>query len=170
MFILIHMQIISRQQAIDQNLPRYFTGEPCKHGHVAERRLSNRTCCECLLLTKRTWSQQPHVKKADLERLNRFNKDNPHKRLARTRRRQAAKLMRTPAWLTDDDLWMMEQAYELAALRTQMFGFPWHVDHIIPLQGKTVSGLHVPTNLQVIPGAENVRKSNSWAEMPNLCA
>jgi hypothetical protein len=108
------------------------------------------------------------------DRHNAINRDwwsrNQPKRASYQRKREAAKLMRTPAWLTDDDLWMMEQAYELAALRTQMFGFPWHVDHIIPLQGKTVSGLHVPTNLQVIPGAENVRKSNSWAEMPNLCA
>jgi hypothetical protein len=54
----------------------------------------------------------------------------------------------------------MEQAYELAQLRTNIFGFPWHVDHTIPLRGRIVSGLHVPTNLQVIPGAENSRKGN----------
>lgn len=79
---------------------------------------------------------------------------------ATTRRRQAAKMNRTPAWLTDDDLWLMQQAYELAQLRSTLFGFPWHVDHIYPLQGRRVSGLHVPTNLQVIPGADNCRKSN----------
>lgn len=81
---------------------------------------------------------------------------------ANTRRRQAAQLRRTPAWLTDDDLWLMQQAYELARLRTIMFGFAWHVDHIYPLQGKRVSGLHVPGNLQVIPGAENCRKNNKY--------
>jgi hypothetical protein len=57
---------------------------------------------------------------------------------------------------------MMEQAYELAALRTRMFGFAWHVDHIIPLQGKIVSGLHTPYNLRVIPGVENVRKGAQY--------
>lgn len=77
---------------------------------------------------------------------------------ARTRRRQAMKLQRTPAWLTEDDFWLIEQAYELAARRTELFGFPWHVDHVVPLQGKAVSGLHVPWNLQVIPGVENIRK------------
>lgn len=76
------------------------------------------------------------------------------------RRRQAAKLQRTPLWLSQDDLWMIEQAYEVAQQRTRLFGFPWHVDHVLPLRGARVSGLHVPTNLQVIPGAVNVRKGN----------
>ncbi len=85
---------------------------------------------------------------------------NKERVLSWTRKRQADKLRRTPVWLTKDDHWMIEQAYEIAAIRTQMFGFPWHVDHVLPLRGKTVSGLHVPSNLQVIPGVENLRKGN----------
>lgn len=77
-------------------------------------------------------------------------------------KRRAAKLQRTPAWLSADDHWMLEQAYELAALRAKMFGFPWHVDHIYPLQGKKVSGLHTPNNVQVIPWLDNVRKANKF--------
>jgi predicted Fe-S protein YdhL (DUF1289 family) len=91
-----------------------------------------------------------------------WKRNNIGKVRADTVKRRAAKLQRTPAWLTVDDLWMLEQAYELAALRTKMFGFSWHVDHIIPLQGKLVSGLHVPTNVRVIPGVENVRKANRY--------
>jgi hypothetical protein len=83
---------------------------------------------------------------------------NKHKILAKTRKRQAAKLQRTPAWLSKDDIWMMQEAYELAAKRSKLFGFQWDVDHIFPLQGKVVSGLHVPLNLQVIPAIENYRK------------
>lgn len=77
-------------------------------------------------------------------------------------KRRAAKFLRTPKWVGPEEMWLIEQIYELAALRTKMFGAAWHVDHIIPLQGNNVSGLHVPTNLQVIPGKENIRKSNSF--------
>ena len=71
-------------------------------------------------------------------------------------------LKRTPKWLTSDDLWMIEQAYELAGLRTKMLGVEYHVDHVIPLRGKYVSGLHVPLNLRVVPWFENQRKTNKF--------
>ena len=83
---------------------------------------------------------------------------NKHKIQAKTRKRQAAKIQRTPSWLNEDDFWMMQEAYELAIKRTKLFGFQWDVDHIYPLQGKVVSGLHVPLNLQVIPAIDNYRK------------
>jgi hypothetical protein len=89
-----------------------------------------------------------------------YQRNNLHVYAKIKARRDAAKLQRTPAWLTDDDHWMMGQAYELAALRTAVFGFAWHVDHVIPLRGKLASGLHTPYNLQVIPAIENLRKSN----------
>jgi hypothetical protein len=87
---------------------------------------------------------------------------NPGKSSAAKKLNATARKKRAPAWLTDDDKWMLDQAYELAALRTRLFGFSWHVDHVIPLNGRKVSGLHVPTNLRVIPGAENLRKSNRF--------
>lgn len=87
---------------------------------------------------------------------------NPDVSRANVAKRRAARMSRTPAWLTEDDLWMMKQAYELAELRTKIFGFAWHVDHIIPLQGENVSGLHTPNNLQVIPWAENISKGNLY--------
>jgi len=83
-------------------------------------------------------------------------------RNAKEIKRKTAKMNRTPAWLTEDDFWLIEQAYDLAAKRTQMFKFSWHVDHIIPLQGKIVSGLHVPLNLQVIPASINTSKQNKF--------
>lgn len=91
-----------------------------------------------------------------------WKQDNPAKVRADTVKRRTAKMNRTPPWLTTEELWLIEQAYALAALRTNMFGFTWHVDHALPLQGKFVSGLHVPENLQVIPGIDNVRKANRF--------
>lgn len=77
-------------------------------------------------------------------------------------KRKIDTMNRTPKWLTEDDFWMIEEVYKLASLRAKMFGFSWHVDHIIPLRGKNVSGLHVPTNLQVVPWIENQRKTNKF--------
>lgn len=81
---------------------------------------------------------------------------------AKWMKRDAAKKNRTPSWLTEDDIWMIEQIYEIAVQRTKMLGVDFHVDHIVPLQGKTVSGLHVPWNLQVLPAKQNRQKSNHF--------
>ena len=77
---------------------------------------------------------------------------------------KAQKAKALPVWAkaNSDYMWMMQEAYTLAKLREKMFGFSWHVDHKIPLRGESVSGLHVPWNLQVIPGAENMSKSNKF--------
>jgi hypothetical protein len=107
---------------------------------------------------RKRWKEKNRA--LDRESKAKYRKANKGKVQAWGVKRRVAQLNRTPSWLTSDDLWMMSQAYELAALRTNMFGFSWHVDHILPLQGKVVSGLHVPLNLQVIPWVDNVRKGN----------
>lgn len=45
---------------------------------------------------------------------------------------------------------------------TRETGVPHHVDHIIPLQGEFVSGLHVHTNMQILTGTENIKKRNRY--------
>jgi len=115
--------------------------------------------------TKNAESQAEYRKQYrinNLEYFKTYDQANKHRINAKTRKRQAAKLQRTPAWLTEIDYWMIEEAYELAALRTNLTGFQWEVDHIIPLQGKAVSGLHTPYNLQVIPMVENRAKNNRY--------
>lgn len=154
------MKLISRQEAIDKKLTRYFTGKPCKHGHIAERLLSNRTCIDCLLPRKREWNNRPGTKQASIARANAHNKANPAMHLARTRKRQASQLQRTPSW--DPNAHLIIAKYQLAAMLTKASGISHHVDHIIPLQGKKVSGLHTFANLRVIPGSDNVKKSNSY--------
>jgi hypothetical protein len=87
---------------------------------------------------------------------------NRFKMNAKLAKYNASKLQRTPKWLTESDLRMIEAKYSLAAMLTRETGITHHVDHIIPLQGKKVSGLHVFSNLRVIPGTDNVKKSNSY--------
>jgi len=89
-------------------------------------------------------------------------KKHPDAYTARAVASVAKRAKRVPQWLTPDDRWIMREAYNLAKLRTQMFGFVWEVDHIIPLRGEFVSGLHVPTNLQVISKSENRSKRNHY--------
>ena len=71
-------------------------------------------------------------------------------------------LQRTPKWLTLDDHRQIKDLYELARLLSSTTCTPHHVDHIIPLQGENVSGLHCPSNLRVITASENCRKSNKF--------
>lgn len=111
------------------------------------------------LLERKKWEYQKN-KQARLSQKKMYRQANKGKINALVAARKKVIHQRTPKWLTEDDKWMIKEAYELAALRTKLLGFAWHVDHIIPLQGKTVSGLHTPTNLQVIPGIENIRKKN----------
>ena len=79
---------------------------------------------------------------------------------AKTRRYQAAKLNATPSWLTAIHLAQIQEMYEIAIALEMQTGIPHHVDHIHPLQGKELCGLHVPWNLQVLPWHDNIAKSN----------
>lgn len=83
--------------------------------------------------------------------------------IAKSAKRRAAKLQRTPKWIKDVFIKEINIIYERAKLIKIFTDEEWHVDHIIPLQGKTVSGLHVPWNLQLLPASENLSKGNSYA-------
>jgi hypothetical protein len=74
--------------------------------------------------------------------------------------RRALELQATPVWLNESQKLHIECRYSLAAMLTKSTIEQHHVDHIVPLKGKTVCGLHVPWNLRVIPAQENLRKSN----------
>jgi hypothetical protein len=92
----------------------------------------------------------------------RWKKSNRHKVASYVRKRQAAKLQRTPSWLNENQLREIESYYWLAADLRAVSGQTYHVDHIIPLQGKGICGLHVPWNLQVLPSDINERKLNKY--------
>ena len=91
-----------------------------------------------------------------------YRENNKHKVLSKNAKRRADKLERTPDWLTKEHLEEIENFYWLAKDLEQINGEPYHVDHIVPLKGVNVSGLHVPWNLQVLPAEHNLKKGNSF--------
>lgn len=197
---------MTRSEALAAGLTVYFTGTPCKNGHLADRYVRNWTCVVCHAqkcaeflpkwreknpdkvktysdkysashaASTKAWRDANKEKCAEAgqkwrqahpEKCNEFsrawrdrNRDAMNTLKAK---RRADVLSRLPKWLSSDEKWMIGQAYELAKLRTKITGFDWHVDHVIPLRGQTVSGLHTPYNLQVIPATMNLRKGNKYA-------
>lgn len=102
------------------------------------------------------------TRQTHLRALKNYREKNKAIRAKLQMNRKSAKLQRTPIWLSNFDKLKIQCYYQLAAMRNRESGQNWHVDHIIPLQGKFVSGFHVPSNLRVIPAIENMRKSNHY--------
>lgn len=196
---------MTRAEALLAGESTYFTGKPCKGGHIAKRYVANWTCIVCHAkqhveyLTQwrkenpeklkkysekyaathnestRLWRQknsehcnqtqkQWNAKNREKRNLlsSEWRKRNPELINALKAKRRADILNRTPKWLTKNEIWMIGEIYHLANLRTLATGIDWHVDHVIPLRGKLVSGLHTPYNLQVIPAFENLKKGNLY--------
>lgn len=78
-------------------------------------------------------------------------------RVLRDRRNRQA----TPKWLTKEHKQQIADTYELMRDCRTVTGEDYHVDHIVPLKGENICGLHVPWNLQVLPAYVNISKSNS---------
>ena len=183
----------TRSEAKAQGAKYYFTGEPCKHGHIAPRKTKG-ACTECLkaewgaALTKRAGyyaeynasaagqeAKQRYYEKNRLQVIARaqarpteekraykstYKQSNPdlYKALTSFRRRRFREA--TPPWLTPKQKSEIRQLYRIAITMSQTTGERYVVDHIVPLQGEVVCGLHVPWNLRVITQGENLQKSN----------
>ena len=186
------MKATSRAEAKAAGLNRYFPGTACKAGHVAERVTLNARCLECQkeyeannkerrkairkrytetsLEVRRAYRQQYEAanpekiaakrkryndsnREAVKARINRYFQANPHVRLAATNRRRAAKLNATPAWADHAAIREIYRQAEQSGLT---------VDHVIPLQGKLVCGLHVENNLQLLTRKANAEKGNKF--------
>ena len=70
-------------------------------------------------------------------------------------KRRAVRLHALPSWLTTEQLQEIKEIYKNCP-------FGYEVDHIIPLQGKNICGLHVPSNLQYLLKFDNRSKHNNW--------
>lgn len=89
-----------------------------------------------------------------------YNKEHQAAKAAREAFRRAQKLKATPSWLTQEHKDQIKALYVERDKLCALSGIMYHVDHIVPLLGKEVSGLHVPWNLQLLPWNKNLAKSN----------
>ena len=109
-------------------------------------------------------AQQSEYRRANAdavrERRRAYGKANPHVYFAHAVKRKCDRIRRTPTWLTAGHFEQIKAIYKASIDLSVRTGKKYHVDHAIPLRGKTVSGLHVPWNLQIIPATDNLRKSN----------
>ena len=106
------------------------------------------------------------------ERMREHKRKWKHNHPAETRadamRRNASKLMAVPPWLTKEQRNNILDIYRRCSEIKKETGFPYEVDHIIPLRGENVCGLHVSWNLQILTRSENARKHNKL--LPALCS
>lgn len=167
--------IITRAEAVQKGLTHYFTGRECVHGHVNSRRVKDRVCAGCesakmaklrkeqpkLIADKKKQSYERN-KEQHLKQKREYRQANKGKINALVAARKKHIKQRTPTWLSTFDKLKIQCMYSIAAMLTRENKESWHVDHVIPLQGNTVSGLHVPNNLQLMRGSDNISKKNRY--------
>jgi 5-methylcytosine-specific restriction endonuclease McrA len=187
----------SRAEAKAVGATHYFTGEPCKNGHIAPRKTKG-ACVECL---REEW-QKSNVARAAYFREYNHREDVKDKKQqwyqanretviaaaatrpqhvkreyqkawkernvvwvrADTKARRRKHREASPSWLSREQKAAIREIYKIAITMTRTTGEQYVVDHIVPLRGETVCGLHVPWNLRVITQEENLAKSNKLVD------
>jgi 5-methylcytosine-specific restriction endonuclease McrA len=94
-----------------------------------------------------------------------YRKAEPLKHSVWDATKRAKRLKRFPTWLTEEDKQSISKVYEEAKQLSMNTCISYQVDHIVPLNGKKVSGLHVPWNLQILTAEENNRKNNKYENL-----
>lgn len=186
----------TRKEAQATGAKFYFTGEPCVRGHIALRKTKG-ACLECvredwaLDNERRKGKPKTEAAKAAAKRYYEKNRQAVIARAAarpteEKRRLQAEYKDRnvdvvradtsvrkrrhreaTPKWLTPAERLQMRDLYVQARKLTELTRERYVVDHIVPLRGEGVCGLHVPWNLRVITQEENLKKSNKHVDTPS---
>lgn len=162
----------TRKDAIHLGLKFYNTGKPCKNGHQCDRHVGY-GCVECLKLIQQDYRKRnkdkiqkrnSNYKKNNAEKIAETNKSyrekNRSKRSFQNKKYKTQSRQASSVSLTEWDELVISEAYILSKKRKVETGFDWHVDHMIPLRGMYVSGLHCANNIQVIPAVMNLSKKN----------
>lgn len=127
-----------------ENWAAYLQQERERYARTRERKLAYQA----------EWIAQNPERRAAIAR--RAYLKRPHEAIANNAKRRAAKANATPSWT---DLAAIKAIYAEARRISRETGVPHEVDHIIPLRGREVCGLHVPHNLQILPRRENRKKA-----------
>lgn len=115
--------------------------------------------------TRRTFMKA--YRAANKEKTNTLSKQwrdkHPEKSAQYNASRRCRLLQATPSWITEADQLNISNVYKLAHEMSVSTGIKHEVDHIIPLRGRKICGLHVASNLQILSKLDNTRKGNYFS-------
>jgi 5-methylcytosine-specific restriction endonuclease McrA len=146
---LLPVKLITARQRARNEGRKVYVGEMCVAGHRL-RHISNASCVECM----RSYELSDRQRRRKLDTNREYLREHPWI----GKKGQAKRQQATPLWLTKDQWLQIGWFYDQAAWLSERRGIPHEVDHIVPLRGKTVCGLNVPWNLQIMTKEGNRRK------------
>jgi len=152
---------------------KYKSNVTCKKNHEPIRYVGNSGCVQCNLgrpVHKKHKQYVKTYKNRNKKRIQEYNAEyyrRPHVRAMRAMRQKSREQRKRNAEVKFNEEFhnlFMQEAYLLSQLRSQTTKTMHHVDHIVPLKGKNVCGLHSWTNIRVVPSYENLSKGNKLLE------
>ena len=135
-----------------------FCNVTCKKQAEHKRRFSDADKREQIRVRAKEWREKNTEQARD--NVSKWHKENPEKSSSYKAKYRYSRMNATPAWVTKEQLKDMAKLHEFCRELEQLIPEKYHVDHIIPLQGKNICGLNVPWNLQILEAKANIRKGN----------